>query len=124
MKLKNTSASVIALLGSSATLICCVLPALFVTLGFGSVVAGFVGAFPQITWLSENKAIVFVGAALLVIVSGFWEWKRKNDPCPLDPKLAKACADLRRLSFRLWLLSALLLVLSATFVFVLPLFFG
>lgn len=122
MKTKILNFPILSLLGSASTLICCVLPALFVTLGFGSVVAGVVGAVPQITWLSENKIIVFALAGLLVVASGVWEWKRRNDPCPLDPELAKACAQLRRISVGLWILSAVIFVLSALFVFVLPYF--
>lgn len=122
MKLKNPGFPILALLGSSTTLICCVLPALLVTLGFGSVVAGVIGAVPQITWLSENKGIVFGIAGILVAASGLWEFKRRNDPCPLDPNLAKACMKLRKISLILWIVSAVVLSGSAFFVFVLPQF--
>lgn len=120
MSAKRFSFPILALLTSGSTLICCVIPALFVALGFGSVIAGLVGAFPQITWASENKGIVFAAAALMIILSGIWEWKRRNDPCPLDPELAKSCARLRKISFYLWLLSAIILAGSTFFVFVLP----
>lgn len=121
MSAKRFSFPILALLTSGSTLICCVIPALFVALGFGSVIAGVVGAFPQITWASEHKGIVFGAAALMITLSGIWEWKRRNDPCPLDPELAKSCTRLRKISFYLWLLSAIILAGSAFFVFVLPL---
>ncbi len=122
MQNKRLSFPVLALLGSSSTLICCVLPALFVTLGFGSVVASFIGAVPQITWLSENKGVVFAVSGSLIALSGIWEWRRRNDPCPLDPQLAKACTKLRKVSVGLWIVSAIIFVVSAIFVFVVPKF--
>lgn len=120
MSAKRFSFPVLALLTSTSTLICCVIPVLFVALGFGSVIAGVVGAFPQITWASENKGIVFGVAALMIALSGIWEWKRRNDPCPLDAELAKSCTKLRKISFYLWLGSAIILAASSFFVFVLP----
>lgn len=51
-------------LASSATLICCVLPAVLVSLGAGAAMVGLVAAFPQLVWLSEHKAGVFAVAAL------------------------------------------------------------
>ena len=44
------------LLASTATLVCCVLPAVLVSLGAGAVLAGLVSSFPQLVWLSEHKA--------------------------------------------------------------------
>lgn len=122
MKSKIFSFPVLALLSSTSTLICCVLPALFVALGFGSVLAGIVGEFPQITWASENKTIVFGVAAVLVSLSGLWEWKRRNDPCPIDPELARSCTKLRKISLSLWFISATILLGSSFFVFILPRF--
>ncbi len=119
---KRFSFPVLALLTSTSTLICCVLPALFVALGFGSVLAGVIGAFPQITWASENKGIVFGVAATMIVLSGLWEWKRRNDPCPLDPELAKSCATIRKVSLFMWFFSALILAISSFFVFLLPKF--
>lgn len=122
MQNKRLSFPVLALISSTSTLFCCVLPALFVALGFGSVVASTIGVFPQLTWLSEHKGIVFSVAGMLVLASGIWEWKRRNDPCPLDPQLAKACMRLRKTSRILWAVSAIILTVSGIFVFLVPLF--
>ena len=40
-----------ALLASSGTLVCCVLPAVMVSLGAGATLAGLVTAVPQLIWL-------------------------------------------------------------------------
>lgn len=122
MKVQRVRFPLLALLTSGSTLICCVLPALFVALGFGSVVASTIGAFPQITWLSEHKGIVFGLAGAMIIFAGIWEWQRRNDPCPLDPALAKSCMQLRKLSWALWIVSVVIFAGSVFFVFILPKF--
>ena len=62
--------SVFALFGSLGTLVCCALPALFVTLGFGATFASLIGTFPQLTWLSAHKGWVFGGAAFCLAAIG------------------------------------------------------
>ena len=75
--------SFIALLGSTTTLVCCVLPAIFVIFGFGAIFATIVGAVPQITWLSEHKVFVFGGAALLVGLAIFFSGGQDMPAVPL-----------------------------------------
>ena len=45
---RNAALSAMALLTSSATLVCCVLPAVLVALGAGAALAGLVTAVPQL----------------------------------------------------------------------------
>lgn len=68
--LRNTGLALGALFASSATLICCVLPAALVALGAGAALAGLVAAVPQLIWLSEHKSGVFGVAAALLAISG------------------------------------------------------
>jgi hypothetical protein len=120
---KNTlGLPLFTLLGSVSTLVCCVLPAAFVALGLGASVAGFIGAFPQVTWLSEHKNIVFGTAGVLIVGAAVSEWRRRRDPCPLEPELAQACGRLRRWSRGLLVAAAVIYAASAFFVFVLPKF--
>ena len=60
---RNVGVGFGTLLASTATLVCCVLPAVLVSLGAGAVLAGLVSAFPPLVWLSEHKAGVFAVAA-------------------------------------------------------------
>ena len=55
-----------ALLASTATLVCCVLPAVLVALGAGAALASLVTAVPQLIWLSAHKPIVFATAGALL----------------------------------------------------------
>lgn len=112
--------SVAALMGSSATMICCFLPAAFVTLGFGASFASLVGAFPQITWLSEHKGWIFLVGALLISASGVLQWRARNAACPIDPKLAEGCSTAKGWSRRVFVIAVFFYLLGFTFAFVLP----
>ncbi|MGH8516706.1 MAG: hypothetical protein ACREUE_04535 [Panacagrimonas sp.] len=117
---RNLGLSFIALVASSGTLVCCVLPAVMVSLGAGAALAGLVTAVPQLVWLSEHKAGVFGLAAVLLLLSGLALWHARTLPCPVDPRLAATCARLRRWSAGLWLAAALAVTVGALFAFVLP----
>lgn len=114
---RNAGLAFGALLASSATLVCCVLPALLVSIGAGAAVVGLVSAFPQLIWLSEHKAGVFGTACALLIASGLLLWRARRLPCPADPALARSCMRLRRFSWGLYVCSVVLFLLGAIFAF-------
>jgi hypothetical protein len=118
---RNLGITAVAVLASSATLVCCVLPAVLVALGAGAVLLGLVTAVPQLIWLSEHKALVFSIAAVLLLGSGVMLWNARRLPCPTDPAAARACLTLRSVSHRLFVLAAAMLALGALFAFGLPL---
>jgi hypothetical protein len=118
--LSNAGLAAGALLASSATLVCCVLPAVLVALGAGAALAGLVTAVPQLVWLSEHKALVFGGAGALLAVSGIALWYGRKLPCPTDPGAAQACRRLRRISALLYGLALASFALGSVFAFVLP----
>jgi hypothetical protein len=109
-----------ALLASSATLVCCVLPAVLVAIGAGAALAGLVTAVPQLIWLSEHKPLVFGVAAILLGVSGITLWIGRRAPCPTDPHLARSCRTLRRLSVILYAIALAGFMVGIVFAFVLP----
>jgi hypothetical protein len=117
---RDAGLAVGALLASSATLVCCVLPAVLVALGAGAALAGLVTAVPQLIWLSEHKPLVFTLAGVLLVLSGSTLWFGRRAPCPADPTLARACQRLRRISLVLYALALASFALAATFAFVLP----
>jgi hypothetical protein len=118
---RNVGLAAGALLASSATLVCCVLPAMLVALGAGAALAGLVTAVPQLIWLSENKPLVFGVAAMLLAVSGLALWVGRSVPCPSDPAAARSCQRLRRMSAVLYGVALGCFALGATFAFLLPL---
>jgi hypothetical protein len=117
---RNAGLAAGALLASSATLVCCVLPAVFVAIGAGAALAGLVTAIPQLIWLSEHKPLVFVSAGALLAISGIALWIGRRAPCPADPKLARSCQRLRRISAIIYVIALASFLLGGTFAFLLP----
>jgi hypothetical protein len=107
------------LLASSTTLVCCVLPAVLVSIGAGTVLVSLVAAVPQLVWLSEHKGIVFGTVATVITVSGVVLWRARTLPCPTDPVLARSCMRLRSVSLRLYGASVFCFLLGAVFAFLL-----
>lgn len=112
---RNLGVAVGALLASSTTLVCCVLPAVFVSLGAGAALIGLTSAIPQLIWLSEHKAGVFSVAAVFMVVSGVLLWRARSAPCPADPLLARSCMRLRRASNVIYLVGLGLFALGGVF---------
>jgi hypothetical protein len=109
-----------ALLASSATLVCCVLPAVLVSLGAGAALVGLISIFPQLVWLSDHKGLVFgLAGALLAGAGAVLRWAR-GLPCPADPAAARQCLRLRSVSHWLYGVAAALYALGVLFAFVLP----
>jgi hypothetical protein len=117
---RNAGLAAGALLASSATLVCCVLPAVFVAIGAGAALAGLVTAIPQLIWLSEHKPLVFISAGALLAISGIALWVGRRAPCPADPKLARSCQRLRRLSVVVYSIALAAFMLGGAFAFLLP----
>jgi hypothetical protein len=117
---RNVAMALGALTASSATLVCCVLPAVLVTLGAGAALAGLVSAVPQLIWLSEHKLGVFLSAAGILALSGLLLWRARRLPCPADPVLARSCMRLRKLSGVLYAVAVAAFTVGAVFAFALP----
>lgn len=117
---RNVGLAAGALFASSATLVCCVLPAVLVTLGAGAALAGLVTAVPQLIWLSEHKILVFGSAAALLCASGAAIWHGRGQPCPIDPEAARICQRLRRTSTVLYAVALTCFAVGVLFAFVLP----
>lgn len=107
----------LSLFTSVGTLLCCALPALLVTLGMGAALAGLVGSAPWITALTDYKGWIFGVAALLLVVSGFMQWRARFAPCPADPLKANACTRMRVLSWWIWGISVAIYATGFFFAF-------
>jgi hypothetical protein len=117
---RNVGVAFGALLASSATLVCCVLPVVLVAMGAGAVLVGLLSAVPQLVWLSEHKGLVFAAAGSALLASGWLLWRAGRLPCPADPVLARSCTRLRRTSSALYGVSVAAFAMGAVFAFVLP----
>jgi hypothetical protein len=113
-------ASVASLFATSSTLVCCAIPALLVALGAGAALSSLVSIFPQVVWLSEHKAGLFVSAGAMMLASGVLQWRNRGAPCPTDPRLRDACLSTRKTSAVVYGVSVLLYVVGGWFAFVQP----
>src|SRR5690606_9399377 len=82
----NKIVSYLSLFSSFGTLLCCAIPSTLVLLGFGATLASFLGQFPQLIWLSENKEWVFGVSFFLMGVSYLGQRWSENMACPIDKK--------------------------------------
>lgn len=105
---------------STATILCCALPALLVTIGAGAVLAGVVSAVPQLVWLSAHKLEVFGAAGVMLAVAGLLQWHAQSLPCPVEPQLAAACSRMRHASQIIFVASVAIYAIGLLFAFGLP----
>jgi len=122
VKLNSLFTSYLSLFTSFGTVLCCALPSLLVSIGLGATFAGFIGVFPQVVWLSQNKLLVFNISGILILMSIASLYSQRNAPCPIDPEQAKACTTARKWSIRITYVSVFLWSLGALFAFILPKF--
>ncbi|MEN8108712.1 MAG: hypothetical protein ABFS22_11990 [Pseudomonadota bacterium] len=102
----------LAFLASTGTLICCALPILLVTLGFGSVVAALTSRYPLLVTLSDYEGWMFGLSAGLLALTAWFIWGRQTR-CPADPVLAARCQRAR--SRNQWILSGAVIIWSIGF---------
>lgn len=114
---RQTIVPSLSLFTSIGTLLCCALPAMLVTLGFGAVLAGLVGTAPWITVVSQYKVAVFAAAAIMLAAAGFMQYKARHAPCPADPLQAQACTRMRRISLIIFIFSIVIYVIGFFFAF-------
>ena len=92
---------------SSATLVCCVLPIVLVSLGMGAIVASLYGNLPFLTFLGIHKLWTF-GITAFILAMAACALYRPNRTCPADPELAKACTSAHKWNSHLFWISILL----------------
>ncbi|NNN42087.1 hypothetical protein FKN17_18075 [Vibrio sp. 7-5(1-a)] len=80
---------------TSSTLICCALPVLMVSLGFGAAMASLNYNVPGLLFLAEHKLGTLSLSALLLLFLAWMIW-RPNQRCPTDPTLAALCQKTKR----------------------------
>ncbi|VAW01712.1 hypothetical protein MNBD_ALPHA06-2118 [hydrothermal vent metagenome] len=98
---------------STTTLICCALPILLVTLGFGAVSAAMFANLPFLVTLAHYKFWLFLGSAVLILLAG-WALYRPGRMCPTDPVLAEQCERAERWNRRFFIVSASMWVIGFT----------
>lgn len=80
---------------TSSTLLCCALPVLMVSLGFGAAMASLNFNIPVLLFLAEHKLWILNLSALLLSFLAWMIW-RPNQTCPIDPAWAAFCHKTKR----------------------------
>ncbi len=91
----------LGLFTSLGTLLCCALPILLVTMGFGAVVASVTSQSPWLVTLVEQKFWMFSISGGLLALSAWVIWSQRKT-CPTDPDLALYCQQAKRWNLRLF----------------------
>lgn len=115
---ENKLLSYFSLFTSFGTLLCCAIPSTLVLLGFGASLAGFLGEFPQLIWLSDNKGIVFGVSFFMLGVSFLAQKYAAQQVCPIDKK--EDCQSTKNWSRPLLLITFGINLIGAFYAFVLP----
>jgi len=92
---------------TSGTLLCCALPVLLVSLGFGAVVASLNYNIPGLVFLAEHKLWTLSLSAILLLFLAWVIW-RPNQSCPSDPELAATCKSAKRWNKHVFWLSVVI----------------
>lgn len=107
-----------SLFTSFGTLICCAIPSTLVLLGFGASLASFLGDFPQLIWLSENKEWVFGLSFFMLGTSYLGQRYAASQVCPIDKK--EDCESAKSWSKPLFTITLVINLVGAFYAFVLP----
>ena len=110
----------LGLFSSFGTVICCAIPSSLVLLGFGATVASFLGNFPELIWLSDNKGIVFGASFLMLSLSYLAQRYAQLQVCPSDKKVD--CQATKDWSKPLFWVSFGINVIGSFYAFILPRF--
>lgn len=84
----------LTLFATTGTLLCCALPILLVSLGFGAVVAWLTSSMPILVTLAEYESWMFILSGVLLSITAWVLWFRTQQ-CPSDPVLAQRCEQAR-----------------------------
>lgn len=101
----------ITLFIASGTLLCCALPILLVTLGFGAMVASLNYNIPGLIFLAENKVWTLTISAMLLMLLAWVVW-RPNQHCPTDSKLAEICQKSKLWNKRIFWISSVIWIIG------------
>ena len=113
---KNILVVILTFVSSSASLMCCALPTIFVMLGFGAAFTSLINTLPWIVKISEYKWWTFALAGMLIALSAWQLNYSKKIACSYDPEKAKSCSRLRKFSLGLFIVSITMFLIGNSFV--------
>jgi thiamine transporter ThiT len=108
----------LTLFASGGTLVCCALPIVLVSMGFGALAASLSFNIPGLVFLAENKFWTLSLSALLLLFLAGVIW-RPGQSCPADPGLAAYCARAKTWNRKIFSLSVIVWAIGFFFSYLL-----
>ena len=118
----NKLVNYLALFTSTGTIFCFALPALLVSIVAGAALSSLISIFPQLIILSIYKIQIFIGAFIILIISGMMQYQTRSMPCPADKKQAYACMQARKVSMIIYVASVGIFLVGLLFAIIIPFF--
>ena len=97
--------SFFSLFSSTSTLLCCALPSLLVMIGAGGVMASIYAYVPGYITIVQNKNLLFILVAVILLINGLILWINRNVPCPVKVSKAEICMKSRKINRMIYLIS-------------------
>lgn len=104
-------------LTSSATLLCCTLPAFIALIAGGASVVALFSTFPFLITISQYKLWIFLAAGLMLTLNGYLLY-RPEKACPIDSK--DYCEPVTKGAKIIFWVSVGLVVTGLLFAYVIP----
>tara|TARA_B100000965_G_C19454000_1_gene696608 strand:+ start:425 stop:790 length:366 start_codon:yes stop_codon:yes gene_type:complete len=120
--MNDKSVNLLTLFASSSSLICCAIPAIFITLGAGAAFANLILVFPFLIILSKYKVYISALTFIIITLAGYINYKVYLLPCPTDPELGKICMKTRKNSRYIYYFSVMLFIFATIFTYIAPRF--
>ena len=118
--MQDKTANFFSLFASSSTLICCALPAIFVSIGAGATFASLITFFPFLITLSKYKLYITFFALIMIAIAGYFNYKTYDMPCPADPELGRMCLQTRKRSRIMYYISVTIFIFATVFTYIVP----
>ena len=118
--MQDKTANFFSLFASSSTLICCALPAIFVSIGAGATFASLITSFPFLITLSKYKLYITFFALTMIAIAGYFNYKTYYMPCPADPELGRMCLQTRKRSRIMYYISVTIFIIATVFTYIVP----
>ncbi len=106
-----------AFLTSTSTFLCCVLPMVFVFIGFGTTLTTITMKLPWLSHVGDYKFIVFVCSAILLLIV-YTVLEKFNNMCPADPQFAQKCYKTKKFNKIVIFISMIIWLIGFIFAYI------
>tara|TARA_Y100000389_G_C17341072_1_gene453367 strand:- start:263 stop:637 length:375 start_codon:yes stop_codon:yes gene_type:complete len=114
-----------SLFGSLGTLLCCALPVTLVTIGMGASFASLTANFPQVFWITQHKAELFISTGALLIASYLMMKRAEKLACPIDIDQRDVCQGSKTGISKIFWFSVVIYIFGFLFSYIIPkVFYG